>query len=129
MQKFDTGNLQLDVSGQQDGSSLQPVPAGWFQYTRGGANNDYHLRLTIANTTGAMSTGNPSRTLTVSDIYDTFNKTNIMYAAQFADYITMGVSVDLLPKTPVAAAQPCVGAQAALVKDIKMNKFSKRIHP
>jgi hypothetical protein len=45
--------------------------------------------------------------LTLSDIFDTSTNENIQYGAQFADYITIGVSAVAIGNVKVASAQPC----------------------
>jgi len=69
------------------------VPTGTFRWQRGNLAKNMGLRLQVQIPAGVVGTGpdNKGRQMTVSDIVDTSNNQNIMYGAQFADYITMTV--------------------------------------
>ncbi|KAF2225803.1 hypothetical protein BDZ85DRAFT_294246 [Elsinoe ampelina] len=100
-------NLQLDIQGT--GSNLVPVPDGTYTWQRGDIAKHQGLRLHIQIPDGVVGTGpdNKGRQLTVSDIVDTSNQQNILYAAQFADYITMSVSGVGIAGGQPAEAQFC----------------------
>lgn len=106
MNSFQTANFMLDADGT--GNNLQPVPDKTFTWVRGDVNKAMGLRLHIQIPDGVKGTGgNAGRQLTVSDIFDTNKLQNIVYGAQFADYISMGVAgVGISGGTP-AAAQYC----------------------
>lgn len=109
MHHFNTGNFQLDVEGT--GDNMVDVPAGTFRWQRGNIAKNMGLRLQVKIPDGVVGTGpdNKGVQLTVSDIVDTSNNNNILYGAQFADYITMTVKGVALsggkPADPVAC--PC----------------------
>ncbi|GAB7356935.1 hypothetical protein MBLNU459_g7781t1 [Dothideomycetes sp. NU459] len=102
IQSFSTSNLYLDTSGNQDGTNLQNIPSQWMELQRGSALDGkvpLALRLRIRNNTGA-TTDDGSRLLNVSDIWDDQTKNNIVYGAQFTDYIQMGVAAVLGAQGP-----------------------------
>ena len=105
---FKTCTLRLDREG--DGNHLEDVPDGTFTFTRGDISKYQGLRLKIKIPDG--QTNSNGKQLTVSNIYDLRTKKNIMYAAQFADYIKMTVGGVTISGSKVADAQECVGAQA-----------------
>lgn len=107
---WDTSTFKLDVSGSQTGSQLQAVPSSWYQVVRGDLSKQQGLRLRVSNMTGAK-TSDGSRLLTVSDIYDTANSTNVLYGAQFTDYIHMGVA-GVVTNGKEAPSVPCVGVHS-----------------
>jgi hypothetical protein len=131
MQSFDTSNLSLDTSGNRDGTSKEPIPGSWIELQRGsalGRNVPLGLRLRIRNTTG-KKTADGSRLLDVSDIWDDSSQNNIRYAAQFADYIKMGVAGVLGSKGPpptINDALPCVKTSeyAAILAAMSANSGS-----
>ena len=113
MHDFDTSNFKLDPTG--DGGSLQDVPDGTFKFQRGDISKRQGLRLKIQIPTGV--TNEEGRQMTVSDIFDTKEEKHIVYGAQFADYITMGVHGVAITGGSPAPAQFCVrnsGSTAAL---------------
>jgi hypothetical protein len=102
MQSFSTATLQLDTSGNRDGTNTQNIPKPWIELQRGsdlGGKIPLSLRLRICNNTG-LKTDDGSRLLDVSDIYDSAKQTNIMFGSQFADYISMGVAAVAGPTVP-----------------------------
>jgi len=62
-----------------------------------------------------LKTNDGSRLLTVSDIYDKSKGVYVKYAAQFADYVTMGVAGVAIPgdQPSPAASCPAPPAKAA----------------
>lgn len=72
------------------------------------------LRLQIKPPAGAKADN--ENLLTLSDIYDTVKSTYVKYAAQFTDYIRMGVSGVVLDST-AAAPQSCPKAPSAVVEE------------
>jgi hypothetical protein len=110
MKGFDTGNLQLDSSGEGD---LVPIPKGTFQFQRGSLQAGMGLRLRIKIPDGTTGTGDlEGKQLTVSDIFDSQTKTNIIFGAQFADYISMGVNGVGISGGKPAKPRPCPGEEA-----------------
>ncbi|KKY35056.1 hypothetical protein UCDDA912_g05006 [Diaporthe ampelina] len=108
MNSFQTANFMLDADGT--GNNLQPVPDKTFTWVRGDVNKAMGLRLHIQIPEGVKGTGdNEGRQLTVSDLVDTSNGQNILYGAQFADYISMGVAGVGISGGTAAAAQYCPG--------------------
>jgi hypothetical protein len=109
MHHFNTSNFQLDIQGT--GDNMVDVPAGTFRWQRGNIAKNMGLRLQVRIPDGVVGTGpdNKGVQMTVSDIVDTSNNNNILYGAQFADYITMTVKGVALsggkPAEPVAC--PC----------------------
>ncbi|KAK3985451.1 hypothetical protein QBC44DRAFT_250420 [Cladorrhinum sp. PSN332] len=91
MHSFDRGNFKLDIEGT--GENMVDVPKGTFNVQRGNLDKNFGLRLQIQIPQGVVGTGpdNKGQQLTVSDIVDTSNNQNILYGAQFADYIQMTV--------------------------------------
>lgn len=118
MQSFGTSTLQLDTSGNRDGTNTQNIPSEWMELQRGsalGKKVPLGLRLRIRNNTG-LRTDDGSRLLDVSDIYDSGKQINIQYGAQFADYIFMGVAAVAGPTIPVptiADALSCFNPEPA----------------
>ena len=88
---FNTATFQLDIEGT--GNNMVDIPDGTFRWQRGDIAQNAGLRLQVQIPNGIVGTGqnNKGRQLTVSDIVDTKNGQNIMFGAQFADYITMTV--------------------------------------
>ena len=71
------------------------------------------LRLQIKPPAGAKADN--GNLLTLSDIYDTVKSTYVQYAAQFTDYIRMGVSGVVLDGT-AAAPQSCPQAPSTVAE-------------
>lgn len=108
MRDFNTSNFMLDADGS--GENLEPVPAGTFTWARGDIKKQMGLRMHIQIPDGIMGKGdNAGRQLTVSDIFDTSNSQNILYGAQFADYMTMSVCGVGISGGKPAPAQFCPG--------------------
>lgn len=108
MNAFKTSGFMLDTDG--DGDNLQPVPDKTFTWVRGDVKKPMGLRLHVQIPNGVTGTGdNEGRQLTVSDLVDTSNSQNILYGAQFADYITMGVAGVGISGGQPAPAQFCPG--------------------
>ncbi|KAK4462142.1 hypothetical protein QBC42DRAFT_268512 [Cladorrhinum samala] len=107
MHSFDTGNFKLDVEGT--GENMVDVPKGTFNVQRGSLDKHLGLRLQIQIPNGVVGTGpdNKGQQLTVSDIVDTSNNQNILYAAQFADYIQMTVKGVAIGGGEPADPLPC----------------------
>ncbi|TFA99040.1 hypothetical protein CCMA1212_009082 [Trichoderma ghanense] len=106
MREFAASKFMLDVDGT--GENLQPVPAGTFTWVRGDIKKYMGLRLHIQVPDGVVGTdGNEGRQLTVSDLVDTSNSQNVLYGAQFADYITMSVNGVVIPGGEPEPAQEC----------------------
>ncbi len=106
IREFFTANFKLDVD--ETGENLQPILAGTFTWVRGDIKKYVGLRLRIQVPEGVVGTeGNAGRQLTVSDMVDTSNSENILYAAQFADYITMSVNSVVIPGGEPAPARAC----------------------
>ena len=110
---FDTSMFMMDVSGNRNGSRLKPVPEGWFKLVRGKMDNPdkpMGLRYRIRNPDDKDKEKNwtidKKRALTVNDIYDIAQLTNIIYASHFAQYFTMGVA-GVVTKGTRAPSQPC----------------------
>lgn len=106
---FNTANFQLDVQGT--GENMIDVPTGTFRWQRGNIAKNMGLRLQVKIPDGVVGTGpgNKGQQLTVSDIVDTSNNQNILYGAQFADYITMTVKGVGISGGQPAAPLPCPG--------------------
>lgn len=107
MHSFDTGNFKLDIEGT--GENMVDVPKGTFNVQRGDLDKHFGLRLQIQIPNGVVGTGpdNKGQQLTVSDIVDTSNNQNILYAAQFADYIQMTVKGVAIGGGEPADPLPC----------------------
>jgi len=92
------------------------VPAGTFRWQRGNIAKNMGLRLQVQIPDGVVGTGenNKGRQLTVSDIVDTSNNQNIMYGAQFADYIRMTVKGVAISGGTPADPLPCPRRTARL---------------
>ena len=103
---FNTANFQLDVEGT--GQNMVDVPAGTFRWQRGNIDKNMGLRLQVQIPDGVVGSGqNAGRQMTVSDIVDTSNGQNIMYGAQFADYIRMTVKGASIAGAAPASPQSC----------------------
>lgn len=87
-----------------DDHPIGTIP-GLIQWTRGDIDKKMGLRMTISIPPNYKGPNGEKRT--VSDIYDTISGQNVLYAAQFTDYIQIGVSAVVIPDFPVAAAEPC----------------------
>ncbi|KAK3312167.1 hypothetical protein B0H66DRAFT_525165 [Apodospora peruviana] len=107
---FNTATFQLDIEGT--GQNMVDVPDGTIRWQRGNITKNAGLRLQIEIPDGIVGTGenNKGRQLTVSDIVDTKNGQNIMYGAQFADYITMTVKGVAISGGSPAEPMSCPGA-------------------
>ncbi|KAL7948109.1 hypothetical protein V8C42DRAFT_316717 [Trichoderma barbatum] len=103
IREFAASKFMLDADGT--GEDLQPVPAGTFTWVRGDIKKHMGLRLRIQVPDGITGRGaKEGQQLTVRDLVDTSNSQNIMYGAQFADYITMSVNGVII--SDGAAEQP-----------------------
>ncbi|KAK4224653.1 hypothetical protein QBC38DRAFT_485047 [Podospora fimiseda] len=104
---FNTANFKLDIEGT--GENMVDVPKGSFNLQRGNLDKNFGLRLQIKIPDGVVGTGpdNKGQQLTVSDIVDTSNNQNILYAAQFADYIQMTVKGVAIGGGKPADPLPC----------------------
>lgn len=102
---FDTTNFKLNPNG--DGESLEDIPEGTFDFQRGDIAKQQGLRLRIQIPAGIKN--KEGRQLTVSDIYDTKLEKHIMFGAQFADYITMGVHGVAISGAHAAPPEFCLG--------------------
>ncbi|KAL6402246.1 hypothetical protein AUP68_14714 [Ilyonectria robusta] len=109
---FSTSNFQLDVEGT--GENMIDVPEGTFNWQRGDIDKNMGLRLQVKISDGVLGTGpdNKGRQLNVSDIVDSKTGTNIMYGAQFAEYITMTVKGVAIAGGKPADPLPCFQWQA-----------------
>ncbi|KAK1750174.1 hypothetical protein QBC47DRAFT_126078 [Echria macrotheca] len=107
---FNTATFQLDIEGT--GQNMVDVPDGTFRWQRGNIAKNAGLRLQVQIPDGVVGTGenNRGRQLTVSDIVDTKNGQNILFGAQFADYITMTVKGVAISGGTPADPLPCPGA-------------------
>lgn len=124
MHDFDTGNFKLDPTG--DSESLQDVPDGTFKFQRGDISKQQGLRLKIQIPAGV--TNEEGRQMTVSDIFDTKEEKYIVYGAQFADYITMGVHGVAITGGSPAPAQFCVrGSGLAALKATPSSSSSSSV--
>jgi hypothetical protein len=96
------------------------VPAGTFLWQRGNISKNMGLRLQIQIPDGVVGkgSGNKGRQLTVSDIVDTSNNQNMLYGAQFADYITMTVKGVGIPGGRPADPLACPGQEASQVHEL-----------
>ncbi|RPB15725.1 hypothetical protein P167DRAFT_542873 [Morchella conica CCBAS932] len=99
MQKFDTSTLVLVKSEENQ----VPLPDGVITWVRGAP--PMGLRLHIQIPTGMLNDAGDQ--LTVSDIFDTQTQNFINHGAQFADYITMGVSGVVVGNAAVADSITC----------------------
>lgn len=90
------------------------VPEGTFNWQRGDIDKNMGLRLQVKIPDGVLGSGpdNKGRQLTVSDIVDSKTGNNIMYGAQFADYITMTVKGVAIAGGKPADPLPCFQWQA-----------------
>ncbi|KAF8544174.1 hypothetical protein BDD12DRAFT_724447 [Trichophaea hybrida] len=104
IQSFNTSTLLL----QTGPDTRIPLPQGTVTYPRGAP--PMCLRIQIKIPDGVK--GADGTQLTLSDIFDTSTNENIQYGAQFADYITIGVSAVAIGNVKVASAQPCPCAPA-----------------
>ncbi|KAF7539838.1 hypothetical protein G7Z17_g12338 [Cylindrodendrum hubeiense] len=109
---FSTSNFQLDVQGT--GEDMIDVPDGTFNWQRGDIDKNMGLRLQVKIPDGIVGEGpdNKGRQLTVSDIVDNKTNNNILYGAQFADYITMTVKGVTIAGGKPADPLPCPGLQS-----------------
>ncbi|KAK4184364.1 hypothetical protein QBC35DRAFT_391843 [Podospora australis] len=127
MYSFDTGNFKLDIEGT--GENMVDVPHGTFNFQRGNIDKNMGVRLQVHIPDGIVGTGpdNKGKQLTVSDIVDTSNNQNILFGAQFADYIQMTVRGVAIGGGAAAPPQPCPKKAAKLAQSeagVALNSLS-----
>lgn len=111
MVDFNSSSFKLDQDGT--GDNLVDPPQGTFTWVRGDVTKQMGLRLRIQIPDGVKGTGaNEGRQMTVSDLIDTNNNSNVQFGAQFADYILMGVKGVVNTGVHVAEPLACPGESA-----------------
>lgn len=95
IKSFDANSFTLD------GQPISEID-GLIKWTRGDIKEGMGLRFTIS-----IPADYKGKSKYVSDIYDSNAGQTVYFAAQFADYIQIGVGAVVIPDYPVAQAENC----------------------
>ncbi len=123
--RFDTSSFDLDA-----GPTVPhiPIPKGTFDFQRGNIDVHQGLRLKIQIPDGVVDAA--GKQLTVSDIWDSNQRTHINFGSQFADYIFMNVRGIIANGTAAApiSCMPSAGVKSGASFEAMLPYLQDKIH-